>query len=331
MDYNYIINPLTNRKVSVFSKLGKNIIKNYIYNNLYGGASTDAVAKESSELIGLNEMPQLCLGTQGQLGGLPVNVIISKAFDMGYRHIDFADAYEDQSQYNWDNPGESPDSHDLYKQNVVIALKECIEKYGRENFWITWKSNNITLEYIKSIVERIGTHIDLFLNHHSCGDIKKMEILRECKNRKYIRYYGVSNCYNIDTLKEYQLLGHEIYANQLQAAGPNTKIEGRVIPENFYELCNSLGIRVMLFSASSALINSNIFDKTIRNNIVNWYIQKYINGTKNVIIVATISGRTLQINYDGFTNIIVNKKDILDKKLMTTIEKFLDGVTLAHM
>ena len=39
MNYNFIINPLTNRKVSVFSKLGKNIIKNYIDNySIYGGS-----------------------------------------------------------------------------------------------------------------------------------------------------------------------------------------------------------------------------------------------------------------------------------------------------
>lgn len=39
MNYNFIVNPSTNRKVSVFSKLGKNIIKNYIYNNsLHGGS-----------------------------------------------------------------------------------------------------------------------------------------------------------------------------------------------------------------------------------------------------------------------------------------------------
>uniref|UniRef100_A0A6C0J119 Uncharacterized protein n=1 Tax=viral metagenome TaxID=1070528 RepID=A0A6C0J119_9ZZZZ len=29
--YNYIINPLTNRKVSIYSKLGNNILKKYFY------------------------------------------------------------------------------------------------------------------------------------------------------------------------------------------------------------------------------------------------------------------------------------------------------------
>ena len=41
--YNYIINPVTNRKVSVYGKLGKKIINNYL--NIKNGGSTASVDK----------------------------------------------------------------------------------------------------------------------------------------------------------------------------------------------------------------------------------------------------------------------------------------------
>ena len=36
--YNYITNPYTGEKVSIYNKLGKDIITNYLVYNKYGGA-----------------------------------------------------------------------------------------------------------------------------------------------------------------------------------------------------------------------------------------------------------------------------------------------------
>ena len=49
MDYRYIVNPITNRKCSIHSKLGKKIINNYVIQN--GGALSKSEEEEKSKLL----------------------------------------------------------------------------------------------------------------------------------------------------------------------------------------------------------------------------------------------------------------------------------------
>ena len=59
-NYNYIINPITNRKINLFSKKGKEILKTYI-NNIYGGSVVNnpddylTITLSKSEIINILE------------------------------------------------------------------------------------------------------------------------------------------------------------------------------------------------------------------------------------------------------------------------------------
>ena len=47
--YSYIVNPLTNKKISIFSKNGKKVLKNFIYQLQFGGSDFLKTKKKENE------------------------------------------------------------------------------------------------------------------------------------------------------------------------------------------------------------------------------------------------------------------------------------------
>ena len=256
----------------------------------------------------LEDMPQICFGTaQNNL-----KKTLSLALEIGYRHIDCADAY----------------GGNTYK----TIIKDAIKIIPREKLWITWKSSSIDDGLIPKIIEQLDCgYIDLFLIHFGCGKPEDFDTLKQAQTEGLIRFFGVSNCENIETIRELKI-NHNIYANQIQARPPHGTIANRKqISENFIENCNDLDVKIMLFGTISGIQNQTenfeYFDYL--KDINAYYIQKYIKGTNNVLIISSISGSSLKTNLDDI-NKILNEEDLLSDEQMIEIEKKISNIKLSY-
>lgn len=278
-------------------------------------------------MIAGSSMPQLCFGT-AQNKNSDFKEILTDAIKIGYNHIDGADVYGDIE----------------YRTNIKHFLK-TIE---RDNIWLTWKSDNITIKnIINTIIDLDCKYIDLFLIHH--WNNKTMEenkltlnILIEAQKRGLIHHYGVSNCENIDDIRILIQEPYKIYANQIQARPPPPLLQtdGQIKEQvryrknwtsNFVNECNELSVKVMLYGTISGFMNQNNF--TMFENVENinkYYIQKYINTkNQNVLMVTSISGKTLKTNYNDF-NTIISGNELLSVDEMIEIEGQLKNLTLSN-
>jgi len=255
----------------------------------------------------LTIMPQLCFGT----AQMYLQETLPIALKLGYRHIDGADNY----------------GEDEYKNIIKDAIKT-----SREELWITWKSDNITIDNILEIIIKLECgYIDLFLIHHSCGRDSDFEIFKQAQQMGLIRFYGVSNCEDIAKIRELKTK-HCIYANQVQARPPNGKISGRS-PLDFQQFvsdCNEIDVKIMLFASTSAVRESDLIGWVLEKNpeINKYYIQKYIKDTLNVLIVGSVYGISLERNLNDFDSIIKDNQ-ILPESEMTEIEENLNSTRLA--
>ena len=251
-------------------------------------------------------MPQLCFGTaQNKL-----DKTINSALKIGYRHIDCADAYGNIE----------------YK----TIIKNAIQTITRKTLWITWKSSNITIENITLIIQDLNCdYIDLFLIHFGCGNDLEFEILKQAQINGQIRYYGVSNCENIETIRELKT-NHNIYANQIQARPPNGNINSRKkMSSTFIEDCNQIDVKIMLFGTISGIQNQtkNFEYFEYLKNVNKYYLQKYIKDKPNTLIVSSVNGNSLFQNYDDFK--LNKEKDLLNNDEMTIIEEQMQKLELS--
>ena len=224
----------------------------------------------------LIDMPKLVFGTvQSNLA-----IRLKKALDHNYRHIDCADAYSE----NYSRGSSS------YVGNYFEIISNIIKQIPRNQLWITWKSNNISIENIRSIIRKLDcTYIDLFLIHHSCGNDSDFVVFKQAVDENLIRFYGVSNCEDIGILTDLKTK-HNIFANQIQARSPNGSIDRRMRfpPDfNFFDFvnkCNSIGICIMLFASVSGIFNSISYeDMSLLERIPNlvrltnpYYMHKFL-------------------------------------------------------
>ena len=306
------------------------------------GETTRVTAEETAGEIGerIQEMPQLCFGT-GQFGFYER---LPEAFRAGYRHIDGADRYVNTLE----------DYVQITEKSYFDMVKECIKLIPRNKLWITWKVDNLTLNHIQDIIKKLDCkYIDLLLYHGGCK-IPSDEIIQQTKTRedlkKYglthlldefnhhyvtsdelvrlnlIRYYGVSNCENISYLPD-----KNIFANQVQARPPRGNLSHRGDFNNFVDECNRLNIIIMLYGSTSSLGDSPTGFFSDNKSLVNkYYFQKYIKNKKNVLIVSSMTGYSININMEDYTK-IMNGEDLLTSDEMLHIESKLEKYDLQHM
>ena len=260
----------------------------------------------------LEIMPQLCFGTaQNNLENA-----LQKALKIGYRHIDGAENYGNSDYKN--------------------IIKRCIKVIPRNELWITWKSDDISLDNINRICTELDCeYIDLFLFHHSCGNEKGYSELKNAQTASKIRYYGVSNCEDLETIKQLKT-DHNIFANQIQARPPKGKVKQRkrFNPPNFIEECNKIGVNIMLFSTIGGILMSEDYSLIMKHisNVNKYYIQKYIIRTNNVLMVSSVSltSTLLQKNFEDINNILCENQ-LLTGEQMIEIEYFLTLTILHNM
>ena len=126
------------------------------------------------------KIPQFGLGVYMVQGDEATKKNCLEAFDLGYRHVDTAHAYQNE-------------------RGVGQAVKES--GIPREEIWITsklWPSEygeGITMEGINKMLERLDTdHIDLLLLHQQFGDyIGAWRDMEKAVRAGKVRSIGLSN------------------------------------------------------------------------------------------------------------------------------------------
>ena len=260
----------------------------------------------------LATMPQICFGTAQ---GVEITALIKKALSLGYRHFDGADSYGGKA----------------FRKN----FRDGIAGVDRHSIWITWKSNDISLDRIQQVVTDLNCeYIDLFLRHHSCLTPRDYAELQKAKNEGLVRFIGVSNCENIKAI-EMNKNKYDIYANQIQARPPGGDIQKKPrLDPDFIKQCNALGVSVMMFGTISGLINAGVYlsyNEKKGPNINKYYIQKYLKPS-NVLMVSSMrtQSQTLQENIN-YVNTYLSGNELLKEDEMSEMEELLKAQPLADM
>ncbi|MFB6162906.1 MAG: aldo/keto reductase [Halococcoides sp.] len=125
------------------------------------------------------DMPQLGLGTY-KLHGETLNEVLDAAHDVGYRHVDTAEGYDNEAD-----------------------LGEALASYDRDDFWLTSKVLPSNLDYESVIdacedsLDRLGVdRLDLYLIHwpNPAVSIREtLDAMATLVDRDCVRNVGVSN------------------------------------------------------------------------------------------------------------------------------------------
>ena len=250
---------------------------------------------ELKNLIGGNNleiMPQLCLGTSNWTNKDELKYVIKQAIKVGYRHFDGAIIYANQSLYKAD----SDEYYEGFKSGILEGLQET--GISREDIWITFKSpSSDEIDVIKTKLSELK-YIDLWLYHLTRNDNNKK--VEPYLTSGFILNWGTSNEYHLNDYSD-EILSKNLHTNQIQAR-PDSKTKTLI------EYLNKLDINVMLFSPISAINEDTLIDikygknPHILNSIIKDYLHEYVYDKKNVLMIGSISGSSLEENFRLFTS-----------------------------
>lgn len=132
LNYNFIVNPITNRKVSIFSNLGKKIISNYIKSHQSGGYVKKRDSDDLEYLENINRHGGSNNDTQSNYDN-SLYTEIPGYQDGGYDSM--------SNSYEYIRPGVrvlSPKTHNEY---IKSGRKSVSQSGGSDNF--EWKSAKV--------------------------------------------------------------------------------------------------------------------------------------------------------------------------------------------
>jgi len=234
--------------------------------------------------LNLNEnttIPILGLGTW-KLTGTECVEMVSKALEIGYRHIDTADAYGNHRE-------------------ISRAIKES--RVPREELFITsklWRTNMHARDVIeagKRTLDELGIeYLDLFLIHwpnRSVPIAETLEAMNTLKEEGLVKALGVSN-FTINHLKDAFETEVEITNNQIE-------FHPSLNQRELKDFCDSNGITVTGYSPFARGEDLDIpqlqeitesHETTVPQVILSWLMQKNI-----IAIPKASSEKHLQDNF----------------------------------
>ncbi len=128
---------------------------------------------------------------------------VKQALNMGYKHIDTAQIYENESQV-----GKGIKKADVDRENFFLASKVWIDQLNKED---VIKSTKESLEKLQT------SYVDLMYIHWPAGEYSPEETFEGFKNLKetgLIKNIGVSN-FTVSQMEE-AMTHAEIFANQVE-------------------------------------------------------------------------------------------------------------------
>ena len=234
--------------------------------------------------LGLS-IPSIGLGTgSGNLRGRKCRRVVRKALEIGYRHIDTAAMYENESEVGRGIVDSSIDRKEVFLTTKINTIEV--------------NNEGIVDAFHKSLSDLKTDYVDLLLIHWptfstNLGDM--LEIMYGIKETQKARAIGVSN-FNSALLNECVRLGFEdIYCNQVeyhpflsQEILLKKMNEMDVIPVAYCPICRGD------VAKDSAIIElSEKYNKTPAQVTLRWVIQQ-----QSVAIPKSAKKRRLKENID---------------------------------
>ncbi|MFB6174785.1 MAG: aldo/keto reductase [Candidatus Nanohalobium sp.] len=178
----------------------------------------------------MTEIPKLGLGTWQNSDPEECRNSVKTALEMGYRHIDTAQAYDNEEYV-----GEGLEAADVEREDFFLASK----------VWI----NNLSAEKVKSSTEeslkKLGVDsVDLMYVHWPSGDYQAEETLgafKELVKEGKIDNIGISNFRPDQVDEAMEIAGEQIAANQVE-------MHPLLQQEELLEKCREHGITLVAYS-----------------------------------------------------------------------------------
>jgi 2,5-diketo-D-gluconate reductase B len=213
------------------------------------------------------DIPDIGLGTYKLLGENCIR-IVSKAIELGYRHIDTAFVYENHRD-----------------------IGKCLKSYQRKDFFLTTKFHLEQLDFsclesslrtqCELALEQLCVdYLDLFLIHmpnRSLPMHKALEAMNKLLAQGLVQSIGVSN-FTIRHLKETFLDGLRCDCNQVE-------FHPYLFQKELWDYCKERGISLVAYRpfGKGVLLNDPVIDKIAQEKrktpgqiILNWLREKKI-------------------------------------------------------
>ncbi|MDY6774402.1 MAG: aldo/keto reductase [Candidatus Nanohaloarchaea archaeon] len=149
------------------------------------------------------EMPSIGLGTW-QMKGKECEKAVETALEMGYRHVDTAEMYENEERV-----GEGIANADVDREDIFLTTK-------------VWRTNLEREEVRKALegsLEKLGTdYVDLLLIHWPNENVpveETLDAMQELKEEGRVRNIGVSN-FTPELLDEALQANENVAVNQVE-------------------------------------------------------------------------------------------------------------------
>ena len=159
-------------------------------------------------------IPSIGLGTW-ELNGSDCSRVVTEALEIGYRHIDGAAMYENESEV-----GSAIINSGVSREDIFLATKINTTGWTPSNGNGPFlKNTDISKSFEKSLKDLQTDYVDLLLIHWprfetNLGDM--LEILYKFKDAKKVKEVGVAN-FNSNLLNECFNLGFkDIFCNQVE-------------------------------------------------------------------------------------------------------------------
>ncbi|MBU5687906.1 MAG: aldo/keto reductase [Candidatus Aenigmarchaeota archaeon] len=236
------------------------------------------------------EMPFIGLGTW-QLEGRKCREIVAKAIELGYRHIDTAEAYGNQKEIGKAIKGK--------REQLFITSKVWFEHLHYQD----------VLEACEQTLKELKTdYLDLYLIHwpnRSVAIEETMKAMKKLLDDGLIRNIGVSN-FTINHLKDALKTKVKIVANQVE-------FHPYLYQEKLLEFCRQNGIAIIAYSplGRGNILKDDVLvriarkhNKTTAQVCLRWLYQKGI-----AAIPKSSSVERLKENIDIF-DFSLDQKDV---------------------
>ena len=238
-------------------------------------------------------IPLIGLGTW-ELRGRKCKKVVRKSLELGYRHIDTAAMYENESEVGVGLAESGVDRNDVFLTTKINTIGWTASQERKTVI----KNEHIVDEFNQSLSDLKTDYVDLLLIHWptfstNLGDM--LEIMYGIKESQKARAIGVSN-FNTTLLNECTRLGFDdIYCNQVeyhpflsQEILLKKMNEMNVIPVAYCPIC-----RGDVAKDSVIIELSEKYNKTPAQVTLRWVIQQ-----QSVAIPKSAKKRRLKENID---------------------------------
>jgi diketogulonate reductase-like aldo/keto reductase len=240
-----------------------------------------------------NQIPVLGFGTW-QLSGETCRKAVESALEIGYRHIDTAEMYENQPEIK-----KAIQASGVKRKDLFITSKVWYENLRKDDL----------VKALKQTLFDLGTdYLDLYLIHwpNRAIDLEEsLKTMEELKNQGLIKSIGVSN-FTINHLKDALATDVEFVANQVE-------FHPSLNQKELYEFCQNHKITLTAYSPIGIGHDLEIdliqelakkYNKTESQIILNWLTSKNI-----VVIPRSKNEKHIKENFEAL-DFEIEKSDL---------------------